>query len=38
VKLTIKVVEEMQGGEATEISATVVRITDDGFGVQFDED
>jgi len=38
VKLTIKVVEEMQGGEPAEIPATVVRVTDDGFAVQFDED
>ena len=38
VKLTIKVLENMQGGEPPEIPATVVRVTDDGFAVQFDLD
>lgn len=36
VKLTIKVIENMQGEEAAEISATVVRVTDDGVAVKFD--
>lgn len=36
VKLTIKVVEDMPGGQPNEIPATVVRVTDDGFAVQFD--
>lgn len=35
-KLTIKVIESMSGGEASEIPATVVRVTDDGAAVQFD--
>jgi len=38
VKLTIKVLETMHGEEPPEIPATVVRVTDDGFGVQFDLD
>ncbi len=37
VKLTIKVVENMQGEEPPAIPATVVRVTDDGFAVQFDQ-
>jgi c-di-GMP-binding flagellar brake protein YcgR len=36
VKLTIKVIENMQGEEAAEIPATVVRVTNDGVAVQFD--
>ena len=35
-KLTIKVVENMQGDEASQIPATVVRVTDDGVAVSFD--
>ncbi len=35
-KVTIKVLENMQGEEPPAIPATVVRITDDGFAVQFD--
>ena len=38
VKLIIKVVDNMQGDEPPAISATVVRVTDDGFAVQFDLD
>ncbi len=38
VKLTIKVVENMQGDEPPAIPATVVRVTEDGFAVQFDLD
>jgi len=38
VKLTIKVIESMQGGDPAEIPATVVRVADDGFAVQFDLD
>ena len=38
VKLTIRVVENMQGEEPPAIPATVVRVTDDGFAVQFDQD
>ena len=37
-KLTIKVIESMSGGEASEIPATVVRVTDDGAAVEFDID
>lgn len=36
VKLSIRVIEEMTGEEASIINATVVRVTDDGFAVQFD--
>ncbi len=38
VKLTIRVLENMQGEEPPAIPATVVRVTDDGFAVQFDQD
>jgi len=38
VKLTIKVIENMQGDDAVNIAATVVRVTDEGFAVQFDYD
>ena len=38
VKLTIKVIEEMKEGDTVAIPATVVRVTDDGFAVQFDSD
>lgn len=37
-KLTLKVIEGMQGEDAAEISATVVRVVDDGVAVQFDTD
>lgn len=37
-KLTIKVIESMSGGEASQIPATVVRVTDDGVAVNFDID
>ena len=36
VKLTIKVIENMEGDDPADIPATVVRVTDDGFAVQFD--
>lgn len=35
-KLTIKVIESMSGGEANQIPATVVRVTEDGVAVKFD--
>jgi len=35
-KLTIKVVENMQGEQANEIPATVVRVAEDGVAVMFD--
>ncbi len=38
MKLTIRVVENMQGEEPPAIPATVVRVTDDGVAVQFDPD
>lgn len=38
LKLTIRVIESMQGGEPSEIPATVVRVTDDGAAVKFDID
>lgn len=37
-KLSIKVIETMQGDEATSIPATVVRVMDDGVAVKFDID
>lgn len=37
-QLTIKVIETMQGGEASEIPATVVRVAADGVAVRFDLD
>ena len=37
-KLTIKVLEAMQGEAPSEIPATVVRVADDGVAVQFDLD
>ncbi len=36
MKVSIQVIEKMPGEQASEISATVVRVTDDGFAVQFD--
>lgn len=38
VKLTLKVIESVQGDEPPEISATVVRVAEDGVAVQFDFD